>query len=117
MTQLTYLQKRALYESIMNTIAKKVKQMLNESYNNITLNENVDAATEKRNEKFVESLCKRYKLTYWEGDSVCGDVSKESVLRKVRSIIAERMPVGQIKFAHPDNVYYFTFKSWKSKSL
>jgi len=31
--------------------------MLNESYNNITLNENVDAATEKRNEQYVEKLC------------------------------------------------------------
>lgn len=74
----------------------------------------VDSDTEKKNEQFVESLCKKYKLIYWKGDSVCGDISKEPILREVRNIISECMPVGQIKFAHPDNVYYFTFKSWKT---
>ena len=54
----------------------------------------VDSDTEKKNEQFVESLCKKYKLIYWKGDSVCGDISKEPILREVRNIISEYMPVG-----------------------
>lgn len=117
MTQLTYLQKRALYESIMNTIAKKVKQMLNESYNNITLNENVDAATEKRNEQYVEKLCNQYRLIYCEGDSVGGEKKQLEILKRAQALISKRMPVGRIDWIVPDNKYFFTFKSWKPVTL
>lgn len=79
------------------------------------LNENVDAATEKENEEFVENLCRKYGLIYYEGDSVNGNKSKLDVLKRAHELISERMPVGKIKFAHPDNAYYFTFQSWKPK--
>ena len=117
MTQLTYIEKRALYESIMNVIAKKVKQMLNENCNEDSLNETLDAAAEKRNEEYVEQLCNKYKLIYCEGDSVGGEKRQLETLKEVRALISKRMPVGRIDWIVPDNKYFFTFKSRKSGTL
>ena len=89
--------------------------MLEERQNNSEESaENVDAATEKNNEQFVENLCKKYNLVYCEGDSVGGERNQLDLLERVYVLISKRMSVGEINWVTPDNKYFFTFKSWKA---
>ena len=111
-------QKNELYKSILADVAKIVKDRIEEfssdSWNDLEeLNENVDAATEKKNEQFIENLCKKYKLVYCEGDSVGGERNQLDLLKRAHVLISKRMPVGKINWVTPDNKYFFTFKSWK----
>ena len=107
-----------MYKSILADVAKIVKDRIEEfssdSWNDSkNLNENVDAATEKKNEQFIENLCMKYKLVYCEGDSVGGEMNQLDLLKRAYAFISKRMSVGKINWVTPDNKYFFTFKSWK----
>ena len=114
-------QKKELFEGIMSDLAEVIKNRIDEFNDNPDiasedeLFENCDSSVERENEKFVESLAKKYKLVYNEGDSVCCSREKLAQLKNVRELVGQRMPVRNIKWVGaPENQYYFTFYSWKS---
>ena len=103
---------------LQRLLKHRIEEFSSDSWNDSEeLNENVDAATEKKNEQFIENLCKKYKLVYCEGDSVGGERNQLDLLKRVHVLISKRMPVGKINWVTPDNKYFFTFKSWKPVAL
>ena len=116
-----YLYKDLFLESLLPEIEELIKSKLNEfdtSSKAEALFENCDSATEQKNEKFVESVAKKYKLIYNKGDSVCCSKEKRTALEIARNIISQKMPAHPIKWVgSPENQYYFTFQSWKTKSI